>query len=345
MYYPHVRLAMPGIRIRRIDGCGVADGLVCVLMENTAAIAVCPVVSGLSMRVLCSWGTVIGKGRGAFAATDVDQAEVWDLMMNSTLCRHARASSGALIRLQDVLGQAVTVAATALRYYRGMSASGDEVPEALESVVVELAGMRGKHQNTAVYAVYYSRVWTPVVVKPRENSHKLGFCFSLSCMTQPYGCVRAKRVNAERNIDAVDFSAAGAAWMEQKQFDNDCIYMSDEEEAGPQTGDAVTAARQGPALPPSSSTRVATSHPLLRQRSTRQVRRTPTACYPSSLWVSIASPVTRGLRPIRSRICDRVSFRLSMRSRLGMFAPGHAQTLTLYHLTVYKTVSSRLPLK
>lgn len=134
-----------------------------------------------------------------------------DLNFESTPCRHAQALSQAFHRIKDVLREPASVAARSLRIYRGLSAGDEEVAEPSEVVVVEYAGMRGKNQATAVYVVYYSRVWTPVVDKSKKNPLKLAFCFSLSCLTQPYGCIRAKRVNAERKIDAAESSAAAAA--------------------------------------------------------------------------------------------------------------------------------------
>lgn len=68
-----------------------------------------------------------------------------------------------------------------------------------------------------------------MIIKPQKNPHKLAFCFSLGCLTQPYGCIHVKRFNSEQKVDAADSSAAAADWLKMQEFNDDGIYSSDDE--------------------------------------------------------------------------------------------------------------------
>eukprot|EP00170_Pyropia_yezoensis_P002550 contig_10700_g2554 len=108
-------------------------------------------------------------------------------------------------------------------------------PGPLEYILAELGGLRDKRRDTPVYFVFYSEVWKPVIIKPSKNPHKLACCFSSGCLTQPYGCIHAKRVNSEREIEAAESSAAVAAFIEDSQIGVDGIYMGsdDSDDGGP----------------------------------------------------------------------------------------------------------------
>lgn len=79
-----------------------------------------------------------------------------------------------------------------------------------------------------MYVVSYSRVWTPAVIDPFKNPHNLACCFSFGFLTQPYGCIHAKRVSSERKIEVARSSAAAADYLEDRQFGVDGIYMVSE---------------------------------------------------------------------------------------------------------------------
>lgn len=245
MYYPHLKRSVPSTPVTRLDGCGAADGLVCTFMENNDVIAVWPVASGSSVQVLCSCGNVLGKGRAAYSLTHVDQAELRELNSQATPCRHARALSQALDRQAYVFGPLGALPALSLRLHRGLRRDNQQPPGPLEYILAELGGLRDKRRDTPVYFVFYSEVWKPVIIKPSKNPHKLACCFSSGCLTQPYGCIHAKRVNSEREIEAAESSAAVAAFIEDSQIGVDGIYMgSDDSDDGGPPG-----ASQGTPLP------------------------------------------------------------------------------------------------
>lgn len=175
----------------------------------------------------------------------MDQAELRELNSQSTPCRHARALSQALDRQADVLSPLGALPDLSLRLYRGLRHDSQQPPEPLEYILAELGGLRDKRRDTPVYFVFYSEVWTPVIIKPRKNPHKLACCFSFGCLTQPYGCIHAERVNSEREIEAAESSAAAAAFIEYSQLGADGIYMGsdDSDDGGP------PAASQGTPLP------------------------------------------------------------------------------------------------
>lgn len=94
-----------------------------------------------------------------------------------------------------------------LLLYRGLGLNSETSPDPLNGVVVEYAGMRGKSANTPTNAVFYSAVWTPVDTKPHKNTYQLAYCYGFGCLSQPHGCIHAKRGNSERRNKATAASS------------------------------------------------------------------------------------------------------------------------------------------
>ncbi|KAK1867699.1 hypothetical protein I4F81_010204 [Pyropia yezoensis] len=140
-----------------------------------------------------------------------------------------------LKRQAYVFGPLGALPALSLRLHRGLRRDNQQPPGPLEYILAELGGLRDKRRDTPVYFVFYSEVWKPVIIKPSKNPHKLACCFSSGCLTQPYGCIHAKRVNSEREIEAAESSAAVAAFIEDSQIGVDGIYMGsdDSDDGGP----------------------------------------------------------------------------------------------------------------
>jgi len=220
VFYSHFSLIVPPAPAGNLDGSAVANGLAFVFFECKDPIAVWPLLLGGSVLFFCSCGNILGRGRAAYSESEVMHPELGVITEIGSTCRHAQALRLAYGVVAAELGPPAVLVNLSLVLHRGMEIDDTTTPEPLTGMTIEDAGVRGRTKNTPLYAVYYAdiEVWAPVIVKPHKNPHQLACCFLPSCLSQPHGCIHAKRVNTTRKIDAAESSAAAAEMMDTLQM-------------------------------------------------------------------------------------------------------------------------------